>query len=79
MPMTLPALFERLHGVQRSGEGYVAFCPAHDDRTQRSLSVTEKNGRILFKCFAGCPFEKIVGALTLRPERICSRTAQRSG
>jgi len=39
-----------------------ALCPAHND-TEPSLSVTENDGRILVKCFAGCRIDDICVAL----------------
>lgn len=55
----------RLRNVKRSGDGYVACCPAHEDKHQ-SLSVsTGTDGRILVKCHAGCEAEDIVAALRL--------------
>jgi hypothetical protein len=39
-----------------------ALCPAHND-TEPSLSVTESDGRILVKCFAGCKIDDICVAL----------------
>jgi hypothetical protein len=56
---------ERLERVNRSGKGWTARCPAHEDR-RASLSISEgDDGRILLKCFAGCPTEDIVEALSL--------------
>lgn len=55
-------------GAKRSGEGYVAKCPAHED-SNASLSLREKNGRWAVKCFAGCEFDRIV---SLCPEEIRS-------
>jgi CHC2 zinc finger len=53
---------ERLH-ARRSGAGWVARCPAHNDRSP-SLSISEgRDGRVLLWCFAGCPPESIVTAL----------------
>ena len=37
-------------------------CPTHADSTP-SLSVTEKDGKILFKCFGGCPQDRVLAAL----------------
>ncbi len=52
-----------LDGVRRCGNGWVARCPAHDDRTP-SLSVGEgEDGRVLVKCHAGCENDAIVAAL----------------
>lgn len=58
-------VLSRLDGVRRTGDGYTARCPAHDDR-QQSLSIGEgKNGEVLIHCFAGCKAEDIVAALGL--------------
>jgi len=55
----------RLNGVKRTGSGYSALCPAHDDHEQ-SLSVSEgKDGRVLLKCHRGCKTENIVAAIGL--------------
>jgi hypothetical protein len=60
-----PAEFAtRLH-ARRSARGWLARCPAHDDRSP-SLSIAEgDDGRILLHCFAGCSLESIVAALGL--------------
>lgn len=48
---------------RRSGAGWIARCPAHDDRNP-SLSIAEgKDGRLLLKCFRGCTFEEVIAAL----------------
>src|SRR5512132_2185941 len=49
----------------KSGSGYTAKCPAHED-DHDSLSIDEgDDGRALLKCFAGCDIEVIVKALGL--------------
>jgi hypothetical protein len=54
-----------LSGVRRSGRGWIARCPAHEDRSP-SLSVREgDDGRLLLHCWAGCDAASIVGALGL--------------
>jgi len=54
-----------LDDVQRSGKGWKARCPAHDDQ-HPSLSVKEgKDGRCLLNCKAHCPTEAVVEALGL--------------
>jgi len=59
-------LISRLEGVKPNGNGYVARCPAHDDRVA-SLSVgTGSDGRALVKCFAGCDTKDIVAAKGLQ-------------
>jgi len=62
--MRIEELLERLDGVRRQGDGYIARCPAHEDKNP-SLSLTERDGKILLHCFAGCPPEAIVSALGL--------------
>jgi archaellum biogenesis ATPase FlaH len=52
----------KLSKVKENSNGWIACCPAHDDKNP-SLSIAEKDGKILFKCFAGCSFVQIVQAL----------------
>ena len=61
----LHQVLSRLQGVKRSGTGYVALCPAHNDR-HPSLSIDElSDGRVLLHCWAGCDTESIVSAIGL--------------
>lgn len=61
----LDRVLERLDGARRSGSGWTARCPSHEDR-HASLSVGEgDDGRVLVTCFAGCDAESIVAALGL--------------
>src|SRR5690348_14368639 len=55
----------RALGGQWCGTYGTACCPAHRDR-KPSLSIREKNGRVRFRCFAGCPPAKIESALRSR-------------
>ncbi|MGH7322463.1 MAG: AAA family ATPase [Candidatus Rokuibacteriota bacterium] len=66
MSVTMPTILSRLQGVQRAGAGWIAFCPAHEDRHKRSLSIGETGGKILLKCFVGCPVDRIAQALKLQ-------------
>jgi len=51
--------------AQKSGAGYSACCPAHDDQNP-SLSIREGcDGKILLHCFAGCPVDSICASLGL--------------
>ena len=66
--MTLDEFLTRVQptGLRRSGEGYVARCPAHDDHAA-SLSIGEgHDGRILLHCWAGCETRDILAALGLQ-------------
>ena len=63
--MQLEDVLRRLNGVKRSGGGYSARCPAHEDKNA-SLSVKQgDNGGIVLHCHAGCTPEQVVGALGL--------------
>jgi putative DNA primase/helicase len=59
--MTAASLAQALGG-RRSGSQWVASCPAHDDRDP-SLTITEKNGRVLLHCHAGCDQRDVIAAL----------------
>jgi len=63
--MKLPEFLERLQSVRKMSRGYLASCPAHDDK-KPSLSISVgKDGRLLIRCFAGCQIESILFALDL--------------
>jgi hypothetical protein len=62
----LARVLARLAGVQKSGSGYLARCPAHPD-TLASLSIGEgSDGRVLLYCHAGCVILNITDALGLK-------------
>jgi hypothetical protein len=63
--MRLHDILQLLNSVQRRGEGYTAKCPAHDDSSP-SLSIRQKDNRILVHCFAGCTLQDISDALSLK-------------
>ena len=61
----IETILAKLKNVEAGGDAntWTALCPAHKDR-RKGLSITlGDDGRILAKCFSGCSFEKIVGAL----------------
>ena len=58
----------RLENVRKSGSGFKACCPAHND-TQPSLSVAEgDDGRVLLRCHAGCSTGEVCRAIGLKFE-----------
>jgi len=62
-------LLARLDGVKQWKTGWVARCPAHEDRRPSlSLWVSEETGDLLCKCFAGCTFSEIAAAMGARTE-----------
>ena len=61
----------KLQGVKGNGGQYNALCPAHADK-EPSLSVSQKDGKILLHCHTGCDKESILGALGLElPSSFC--------
>ena len=51
-------------GGKPAGRGYIAFCPAHDNRRTPALSISEgREGRLLVKCHRGCSGRDILAAL----------------
>lgn len=66
LPAQLATLLDRLQNVKRSGDGWSARCPAHEDHNN-SLSIVEgQDGRVLLNCFAGCDVQGIVAAVDLQ-------------
>lgn len=55
------------HGLsaRRSGAGWMAKCPAHED-SNPSLSIREDGGKILLRCHAGCAQRDVIEALKAR-------------
>lgn len=49
-------------GGKRSGDGFIAPCPAHDDH-RPSLSITDGDHGSLVHCHAGCSQEAVIFAL----------------
>jgi CHC2 zinc finger len=67
--MNLESILDRFQGVRRSGAGWTAQCPAHEDH-RPSLSIKEGDGKILFHCHGGCSFEAICAALKIEPREL---------
>jgi hypothetical protein len=59
-------VLDRLNVAGRNGEKAMCFCPAHDDRSNPSLSLRAENGRLLLHCFAGGSPEDIVSEIGLQ-------------
>jgi hypothetical protein len=57
----LEAFLDGLVKVRRSGRGFVACCPAHQDKDP-SLSIVSDDRGIALHCFAGCSVESILDA-----------------
>ena len=58
-------ILSHFRGVGKSGKGWKARCPAHDDR-KASLSIgAGDDGRVLLHCHAGCDVQTVVAAAGL--------------
>ncbi len=62
--MNIDTVLSKLQGWRRAGSQWKALCPAHDDKNP-SLSIAEKDGRILLNCFSGCTTEAVLTALKM--------------
>ncbi len=61
--VTVQDALNRLKGVKKSGSGYIARCPAHDD-TNPSLSIAKGDkGGVVLHCHAGCDFDAVAKAM----------------
>lgn len=75
MAISADQVAANLEGSRRTSSGWKACCPAHEDHNA-SLSIRDgHSGGLLLKCFAGCSYESIVGALQTRGLPIRSSTA----
>src|SRR5690349_1862330 len=67
--MSLSEILPKLHGVRECREGFIAYCPAHDDK-HRSLSIGDTGSKVLLNCFAGCPPDKVIERLGLKWDQL---------
>lgn len=73
----LQLLLGKFQNVRRSGAGFTARCPAHEDR-KASLSVTQRDGKILLHCFAGCTTEAICTAVGIQVSELFCENGNRA-
>jgi hypothetical protein len=78
MSTSLKSVLGHFEVARKNGSDFMARCPAHEDKTP-SLSITERNGMILFKCHAGCTFEAICAAAKIDPRDLSAKTARPTG
>jgi hypothetical protein len=80
MRRPLPAdVASRLQGIRPSGDGYMARCPAHDDKSP-SLSVTVNDaGKLLLRCHAGCEQRAVLDAIQATPQMLDPNREDRPG
>ena len=64
--MNTSELLSKLAKVKKTGKKqWQACCPAHNDHNP-SLSISEKDGKILLHCFTGCNSDDICNALQIK-------------
>lgn len=63
-------------GVRKSGGGWIAKCPSHEDK-RPSLSIAEgDNGTVLLHCYAGCEVHSIAAGMGLEVSDLFVKNAQ---
>jgi putative DNA primase/helicase len=62
--VTAAEIARHLHG-RKLPSGWIARCPAHDDR-EPSLSIRDVDGKVLVHCHAGCHQRAVIEALKAR-------------
>jgi KaiC/GvpD/RAD55 family RecA-like ATPase len=67
---TLGQVLANLQQVRRAGRGFLACCPAHDDRSPSLNVTTNDRGDVIMKCYAGCEFGDVVAAIGMKPEQL---------
>jgi 5S rRNA maturation endonuclease (ribonuclease M5) len=64
-------LLPKLDGIRRSGSGFTARCPAHDDG-KASLSIgSGKDHPVVLHCHAGCDRDAVLDAIGLKWADLC--------
>lgn len=64
--MELKQILQKFNGnPKKAGDGYNVKCPCHDDGNA-SLSINEKEGKILMYCHAGCNTQDIIKKIGLK-------------
>jgi putative DNA primase/helicase len=63
--MNAAEIASKLGNARRKGQSWRCRCPAHDDHDP-SLAITERDGKLLVVCRAGCEQEAVIAALRQR-------------
>ena len=75
----LDQFLKRLERVRKSGKGYRACCPVHKDKDP-SMSITEKDGKVLAYCFScGANGPQVAEALNLPMSALFSEPFIKTG
>lgn len=75
--LTITDVLPLLHKVSELSTGeYLACCPAHDDQ-EPSLTIREKNGKLLWHCHAGCSQDAVWKAILREYQKYHSNGQER--
>lgn len=78
----LELLLSRLEGVRKTGDRYVARCPAHNDNSPSLSLLRSEDGRALVHCYASCETRDVLAAVGLElrdlyPDNLAPEQRQR--
>lgn len=74
MSAALDYVLSKFNGVRLSGARWMALCPVHADKNP-SLSISEKDGKILLHCFVGCAAKDICLAAGIEMNKLFERNS----
>lgn len=76
----IDTILTRLDGVRQAARGWVARCPAHDDRSPSlALDVGADGETVLLHCFAGCSASEVLASVGLSLADLFARPAEPIG
>ena len=64
--MTAESIAKALSGWRKSGSGWMACCPTHQDRTPSLSLLDTDDGKVLVRCHAGCDQREVLSHLKSR-------------
>lgn len=63
--LSFEEILSKFNGVKEHDGYYMALCPAHENTKTPALSISQKDNKVLFHCFAGCKGEDIAKAANI--------------
>ena len=73
--MNVNDFLSRLEKVKKTPSGWLAACPAHDDRSPSLTVGIARSGGLLVHCFGGCEVQDVVAAVGLQMADLMPETA----
>lgn len=77
MDARFDGVLAKLDRVKRSGNGWSARCPAHDDGRASLRVWVADGGDLRLKCFAGCGFAEIIAAMGIDKDECNAERSRR--